>query len=149
MNSYGEVLEVLSKIPEKQLALIPQNVINNLKLKSNGKKVKLKFDMMGNVILSDKAKQIIVSIYKNYFLDNDSKEILEKKLRENYVYKEEKIKQSYNNLNDPFYQNKNIIKNKTKTIEPVANDLIISKNDFWTKIKSIVTKIKKFLKTKK
>ena len=89
MNEYSiiceEVLNVLNRIPQNQLELIPNSVIEYLKLhsKSCNKYIQLKFDKLGNPILSKQAKAMIVLLYQKYFLDERIRELFFKKIAEN------------------------------------------------------------------
>lgn len=98
MNNYGtickEVLNVFNKIPKKQLELIPNNIIEDLKFNSgkSNEEVQIKFDKLGNPILSKEAKAMIVMLYQKYFLDDKVRGILLNKLLENDMEKQKKLK---------------------------------------------------------
>lgn len=102
-NNYGavctEVLNVLNKLPKNQLALIPHNIIEDLKSHSRSydKDIKLKFDKLGNPILSKEAKSMIIMLYQKYFLDDRIRELLLKKLVKNDNEKQMKLKKSIKN----------------------------------------------------
>lgn len=104
MNSnYGtickEVLNVLNKIPKNQLELIPNNIIEDLKFNSakSNEEVQIRFDKLGNPILSKEAKSMIVMLYQKYFLDDKVREILLQKLVKNDNEKQMKLKKSIKN----------------------------------------------------
>jgi glycerol-3-phosphate O-acyltransferase len=100
-----EVYEVLRVSPIEQLRLIPLNVLQNIRLKAEqSNAIVLKYDRMGNVILSNEAKAMIVALYRDYFLPDSEKAILDAKLLKNENMQEIHKKENYNNPNDPFYK---------------------------------------------
>lgn len=102
-NSYSmickEVLAVLNKVPEAQLALIPDEIINYIKLTSEetDKETEIKFDIFGNPILSKEAKSMIVILYQKYFLDDRTRTFLMDKLLENDKENESRLKKIIKN----------------------------------------------------
>lgn len=164
-NSYArtcnEVYEVLKLTPKEQIKLIPEEVIKEIKLNANknNEKINLDFDEMGNVILSNEAKAMIVAIYKNYFLKKDDQRIiLNKQLQKNENIKEIEKESKYQNYNDPFYRKKeesfnqgisngdNIKIEEIKCDHLQVSDSLINinqKNGLLQKMKEIFNSIKK------
>ncbi len=155
-----EVFEVLRLTPKAQLELIPIEVLNKLKddSKSYTEKYKLEFDKMGDPKISHEAQVMILSIYRKYFLQDNEREILNKKLQKNDNQKEIKKAENYNNPNDIFYKanSKTVIKNscnesnisneENNKIINENNALIVTENKVITFIKNIFIKIKNIFK---
>lgn len=122
-----EVIEVLNNLPEEQRNCIPNNVIENLKSKCEAQTITLKYDKNNSLIISQKAKEILVYLYREYFLSNNSelKNMLNEKLRENEFIKE-KIKSKNENLKVKFDIPKEIpkeVSNDTNIVEYKENIL--------------------------
>ena len=97
----SQVIELLKLIPPEQIKMIPVEVIKKIKLNARELgKVELKFDQIGNPILSDDAKIIILSLYKNYFLSEQGRIETDKVLEKNENLL--KMNKKYNNVNDIF-----------------------------------------------
>lgn len=93
-----EVIEVLKKLPEEQRNYIPTNVIENIQSKCGSETIALKYDEYNSLIISQKAKDILVYLYKEYFVQEKSEleEMLIEKLKENENEKEIKKSQNEN-----------------------------------------------------
>ena len=80
-----EVIEVVKRLPTWQKNMIPKQVINNLENKIQNETISLQYNSYNELILSKKAKEILVYLYREYVLVNDKgmKEALDKKLGEN------------------------------------------------------------------
>ena len=132
-----EVIEVLKQLPDEQRNCIPNSVIENLQSKCGTQTITLKYDKSDSLIISQKAKEMLVYLYREYFVEKKSelKEKLDEKLRENeQIIENEKS------------QNENL---KVKFDIPKAKIEISNKETNITeyKEKSIFKRIiKKFLK---
>ncbi len=80
-----EVIEVVKRLPTWQKNMIPKQVMNNLENKIQNETISLQYNSYNEIILSKKAKEILVYLYREYVLVNDKgmKEALDKKLGEN------------------------------------------------------------------
>lgn len=161
-NAYArtckEVFEVLKLTSKEQLNLIPIEVLNKLKMDSKGyaEKYELKFDKMGEPKISHESQAMILAIYRKYFLEENEKNILNKKLQINDNKIEIKKAENYNNPNDIFYHQKlgkfQNQKNESNLEDKVyeitdrtnfeKNALIIGENKILKLIKKIINKIK-------
>ena len=129
-----EVIEVLKNLPEEQRNYIPSSVIENIQSKCGSETISLKYDEYNSLIISKRAKEILVYLYKEYFVQEKSEleEMLNEKLKEN---EKEKIK----------VQNENL-KVKFDIPKTISNET--SQNTNITEYKENIFKriIKKFLK---
>lgn len=160
-----EVFEVLRLTPKAELKLIPIEVLNKLKMDSKNYKgkYKLEFDKMGEPKISHEAQVMILGIYRKYFLQENEKNTLNKKLKKNDNTKEIKKVENYNNPNDIFYKptnqtfenidsQENYLKdslrkdnvNNNKNTE--NKSLIVSENKIILFIKNVFEKIKNIFK---
>ena len=76
--SYKEVWHVLSKMPLSVIAKIPFEIRNNISEKaerceSKLQEINLKLPLK-DIDISDKAKEILLSIYLDYWADDDIKD---------------------------------------------------------------------------
>ena len=160
-----EVFEVLRLTPKAELKLIPIEVLNKLKIDSKNYtgKYKLEFDKMGEPQISHEAQVMILSIYRKYFIGENERKYLNKKLQQNDNQKEIKKVENYNNPNDIFYKptnqtfenidsQENYLKdslrkdnvNNNKNTE--NKSLIVSENKIILFIKNVFEKIKNIFK---
>lgn len=137
-----EVFEIVKKLPEEQQKLIPQEIVDNLKKNAMNESYELKYDNVGNIILSKDAESMLVYLYSEYIINSDVvKEQIKKKTKQNKLIKNNikkaniTINYDYNKNND----NSNINMNEQK------NDVAMvkyEKNIF----KKILNKIKGIFK---
>ena len=79
-----EVYEVLKRLPDRQLRLIPEEVIKNIEINAqkSEQEYNLKVDAMQRVILSRQARAMLMAIYSQYFLDEMTNKMLKQRLQE-------------------------------------------------------------------
>lgn len=82
---YKEVLLAIENAPSSQVSVIPEEVIDNLRKISDSctEDVKLKYDVTGEVVLSEEAKAMLVMIYQKFFLPERERAVFLKKLIDN------------------------------------------------------------------
>lgn len=158
-NNYAktckEVFEILRLTPQKQLKLIPMNVLKQLKqnAKAYNGKIKIEFDIMGNPKISHDAQVMILDIYRKYFLQENERAMLNKLLQKNDIELERKKVQNYKNIDDIFYkpvsQNISIKKeNNIKEDEILEKSLVVPKNKILTAVQNFIEKIRKIFEKK-
>jgi len=159
INNYAktckEVLGVLKLVPQKQLKLIPLDVLKQLKKNANNynESVKIEFDIMGEPKISHDAKVMILSLYRKYFLQENERVMLNKVLTKNDIELERKKSKNYNNINDIFYkpvvQKVNLKeKDDNEETKKIEKSLELPKNKILIIVQRIIAKIKKIFEKK-
>ena len=118
----SETLEVLKYMEDELLNKIPLEVIKNLKKKRSNSYVE-KFSEAEAVDfskVSDKAKNVLAVLYRDYIADEDEKIEFDKMVYENEI-----------KANNQDYAIKKFEKNKTETNEILP---VVTKKSFWKKI---------------
>ena len=137
-----EVFEVVKKLPEEQQKLIPKKIIDNLKKNAINESYELKYDNVGNIILSKDAESMLVYLYSEYIITSDTvREQIKKKTKQNKLIKDNikkaniTINYDYNKINDNSNININEQKNNVAMVK-------YEKNIF----KKLLNKIKRIFK---
>lgn len=98
-KAYVEVYEILKYLDNKDKKLIPQKFINMIeKNKDNNYKFKLEDDKnLEEQVLMRESKAILSYIFVNYLSDEEEKQIIKNKFKNDILKKEEEKKKKFNN----------------------------------------------------
>lgn len=134
-NDYEEVYEILSKMDKSIVMKIPIEVLNNILEKRNKNYISKidKNDIFNLDNMSENTKNILAWIDVNYWIDEEKKNILKKKILLKNIEEEKLKKEKYDS---------DIFKNK-KNKKNIKNKLIAIKNE-KTLFQNIIKNIKIF-----
>ena len=115
-NDYEEVYEILSKMDKSIVMKIPIEVLNNILEKRNKNYISKidKNDIFNLDNMSENTKNILAWIDVNYWIDEEKKNILKKKILLKNVEEEKLKKEKYDS---DIFKNKKNIKNKLIAIK--------------------------------
>lgn len=137
-KAYTEVLEIIKHLPENEYEKIPKTEIQFYESNCD-KNYKYMYDETLTVEqqkISKEANTVIISIYMNYFANENQKWIIEEILKKNST-EEEKLKSEKYDVNSIFKQKSN--ENTNSSSENLPIEIDTKKENF---IKKIINKIK-------
>ena len=137
-KAYTEVLEILKHLPENEYEKIPKTEIQFYESNCD-KNYKYIYDETLTVEqqkISKEANTVIISIYMNYFANENQKWIIEEILKKNSI-EEEKLKREKYDVDNIFKQKNSEDINSSSENLPIEIDT--KKENF---IKKIISKIK-------
>ena len=134
-----EVLGIIETLEEEEKNKIPEEIINFLE-ENKSKEYNPDIDYYADVEdlkLKEKTKQILAGIYRDYLCNEEEKQEYIKKLRENEIEYQEKLRKEYNT--DNLFKKNNQENNKETTMS-----LVVKKENLFSRI---INKIKNFFKS--
>lgn len=133
-----EVLKILNFLDEDEIKKIPNEIIRFLEEnKSKTYNPNIKFEEnIDKLELKNKTREILGGIYLDYLCNNEEKEAFMKKVRENQMQHEQKLREDYGEF-DVFK------KRQTNDNAPEKQVIVIENESFFSRI---IKKIKKIFK---
>ncbi len=133
-KAYTEVLEIINRLPEEEYERIPKSEIQFYESNCD-KNYKYEYNDSLNIeeqIFSKEAHTIMISIYMNYFANENQKSIIDEILKHNTIEEEKEKEQKYSV--DKIFEERASIENNNLPVE------VNEKNENF--IKKIISKIK-------
>ena len=145
-NTYNkactEVLQIINYLSDEEYNKIPKDIIIYLEENkdfAHSFEIDTDVGLLENSIMEE-AYAILVALYKNYFINDRQKTVLNELLINNQKKKEEEKAKHYHN--EDLFKNNKI---KTEQTEVTENVALVKYNEnvfvrFWNRIKSIFKK---------
>lgn len=154
-NEYGEaaveVLDILDNTNKEDVAKIPSSFIKFLvEIASEDYVVNLDHSKpISELNIKEKTKEILGTIYINWWCDNNQKEEYKKQIEEQEKRRQEELREKYN-PNNIFENKKGVqISNKMQEESNSKNETLAIVKNNESIFKKIVNKIISFFKNKK
>ena len=128
-EAYSEVYAILNLMSWDLIKKIPENIWENIEKKRDKEQV-IEIDNIKEYQVSEQANKLLAVLYKNYFANDEEKEVIRAKEKILYQKEQDELHEKYNP--------DNLFKNKRTKVETVENSvaMVEYKESIFTKIKN-------------
>lgn len=128
-EAYSEVYAILNLMSWNLIKKIPENIWENIEKKRDKEQV-IEIDNIKEYQASEQANKLLAVLYKNYFANDEEKEVIQAKEKILYQKEQDELHEKYNP--------DNLFKNKRTKVETVENSvaMVEYKESIFTKIKN-------------
>ena len=128
-EAYSEVYAILNLMSWDLIKKIPENIWENIEKKRDKEQV-IEIDNIKEYQASEQANKLLAVLYKNYFANDEEKEVIRAKEKILYQKEQDELHEKYNP--------DNLFKNKRTKVETVENSvaMVEYKESIFTKIKN-------------
>ena len=128
-EAYSEVYAILNLMSWNLIKKIPENIWENIEKKRDKEQV-IEIDNIKEYQVSEQANKLLAVLYKNYFANDEEKEVIQAKEKILYQKEQDELHEKYNP--------DNLFKNKRTKVETVENSvaMVEYKESIFTKIKN-------------